>query len=67
MKLFKQKDWEIISETTTESQMEQSLRLTGECPSPRNEYQFRDMTARKHIVILKCKNTGKIKKMVENI
>lgn len=65
--LFTKNDWEIIQEITTESQAEQMLRLVDKCPSPNNDYQLDKLTAKKHITILQCKNTGKIKRYVETI
>jgi len=67
MKIFAKKDWEILQETTTESQAEQLMRLTDQCPAPRNRWDMEEMTRKKHITILKCKNTGKIKRFVEKI
>lgn len=65
--IFTQNDWEVIQETTTESQMEHMMRVFGKCVTPKYDYQLTEMTKRKVIIILQCKNTGKIKKYVENI
>jgi hypothetical protein len=60
--MFHKHEWEILSETTTESQIEQLKRLgTTKC----NIYN--GMLDRKHIIILICKKCGKLKRFVEDI
>lgn len=63
--MFCKHEWEVLVNETTESQMEQTLRLTGECPMPNNSYELAEMTKRKNICTLACKKCGKLKHYVE--
>ena len=60
--LFHEHEWEVLSETTTESKVEQvkrlGLEITHGC--------FRDCE-KKHITILTCKKCGKLKRFMEVI
>jgi hypothetical protein len=60
--LFCNHAWMTIKDFTTESKMEQMIRLTDRTVTPTNEYQLDALTSKKHILIAECECCGKIKK-----
>ena len=69
MKLLKIHDWEIISETVTESTFENAMKVlnaTKVVEKMNLPWQLCEDN-RKHITTLKCKKTGKVKKIVTDL
>lgn len=54
--------WMTVKEFTTESKMEQMIRLTGKTVTPTNGFQLDELTNKRHILIVECECCGKIKK-----
>jgi hypothetical protein len=65
--MFCKHQWEMLSETTTESQLEQAVRVTGSHPTPQYDHQFEQMTERKFIQVVQCTRCGKLKRFKEYI
>ncbi len=63
--MFCKHKWSILSETTTESKMEQ-VNKTGADFKITNLLMF-EMLQKKHICILQCEKCGKLKRFVEEI
>lgn len=64
MNLFCNHKWEILSETTTESKFEHTLKLVGKGKTIPHQMTCTD---RKFIQVFHCTECGKLKRYVENI
>ncbi len=53
--------WRVVSETTTESQLEHYTRFGGAAPRPINAYGLDSLCARTHILVLENIRTGRLK------
>ena len=59
--------WETLSKETTESMAEQSCRLHGSAPTPRNVPQVQEIYGRKNIRVMSYTHCGKLKRFVEEV
>lgn len=59
--MFCKHDWELLSETVTESNVEQARRLS--CKSIKSAFPF----DRKLVQIVACKKCGKLKRFITDI
>jgi hypothetical protein len=67
--MFCKHQWEVLSETTTESQFEHAMKVAqsrGAQGSIKIPGQM-SCAERKHILVVTCKKCGKIKRFVETI
>lgn len=67
--MFCKHQWEVISETTTESKYESSIKAArsgGASRSVTMPWQMCD-AERKHILVIACKKCGNLKRFVETI
>lgn len=62
--MFCKHEWEVLSETVTESQLEHLNKVAGLGNGA--EY-FQSMLVRKHIQVVSCKKCGELKRYVEEI
>ena len=68
MSIFCKHDYELISETTTESRIEHTLRVANENKLNCNSIKGAGAGAnRKFIQVFTCKNCGDLKRFVEDI
>lgn len=68
MKLFCKHEWKVLSETTTESAIEVTMRVLQETTKSAKSIPWQMCsTERKYIVVVGCDKCGKIKKIVENL
>jgi hypothetical protein len=59
--MFHKHEWEVLSETTSESKLEQAARLGASIKGHGSGLE------KKYILILQCKKCGKLKRFVEEI
>ena len=67
MKLFCKHNWEVLSETTTESIQEQNIRLGGVAYETEWDNVLQKLHEKKHILVVKCTKCGKLKRFIEDI
>lgn len=68
MRIFCRHDYELISETTTTSGIEHTLKVLNEFGRAVDSMKGGGLTAdRKHIQVFTCKKCGNLKRFVEDI
>jgi len=66
--MFCKHDWQVLSETTTESKFEHAMKVLK--PSVEGKFTIPGQMSdadRKHIQVFTCSKCGKLKRFVENI
>jgi len=65
MNLFCKHDWQLLHETTTESVLEHTKRVTGNAGGSDNVGGQELLCQKKYITLVTCKKCGKLKRFVE--